>query len=161
VTSGSTRRPSARSWTASRARTLLKETGAFGVVGGLTFLLDVGLFQLLYAQVGAGAVTAKFVSTVVATTVAYVGHRFWSFSHRGQTSVRRGYALFVAINAATLLLGLAVVAVVRYPLHQDDALVLQAANVGSIVVGSVIRWLSYRRWVFPARAPRGVAAETA
>jgi putative flippase GtrA len=142
-------------------RTLLKETGAFGVVGGLTFLLDVGLFQLLYAQVGAGALTAKFVSTVVATTVAYVGHRFWSFSHRGQRSVRRGYALFVAINAATLLLGLAVVAVVRYPLHQDDALVLQAANVGSIVVGSVVRWLSYRRWVFPARSPRAVASEAA
>ena len=155
MTSGSSRRPPAgSSW-----RTLLKETGAFGVVGGLSFLLDVGLFQLLYASLGAGAVTAKLVSTLVAMTAAYAGHRFWSFSHRAQTGLRRGYLLFVGINTATLLLGLAVVAVVRYPLQQEDALVLQAANIGSIVVGSALRWLSYRRWVFPAHRPPASSVE--
>ena len=51
------------------------------------------------------------------------------------------------------MLGLAVVALVRYPLAQDSAVVLQVANIASIALGTVIRYLSYRRWVFPAVPP--------
>jgi putative flippase GtrA len=69
--------------------------------------------------------------------------------------VRREYLLFALINAVTLLLGLAVVAFVRYPLDQEHALVLQAANVASIALGTGIRFLSYRRWVFPAAGSAG------
>jgi putative flippase GtrA len=134
-----------RSW-----RLVLKELSAFGVVGGVCFLIDVGLFQVLYAHLGTGAVTAKFVSTVVSMTVAYIGHRYWSFSHRARTGVRREYVLFAVINGATLVLGLGIVALVRYPLGQDGALVLQVANLASIFLGTLIRYFSYRRWVFPA-----------
>ncbi|MGY1620434.1 GtrA family protein [Geodermatophilus sp. SYSU D00691] len=131
-------------------RVLVKELSAFGIVGGATFLLDIGLFQVLYAKVGLDAVLAKLLSTLVSMTVAYLGHRYWSFSHRARTGVRREYLLFAAVNAVTLVLGLAVVAFVRYPLGQTDALVLQAANIGSIALGTLIRFLSYRRWIFPA-----------
>jgi putative flippase GtrA len=134
-----------RSW-----RLLLKELSAFGVVGVVCFFIDVGLFQVLYAHVGTGAVTAKLVSTVVSMTVAYVGHRYWSFSHRARTGVRREYVLFAVINGGTLLMGLGIVALVRYPLQQDGALVLQVANLASIAVGTLIRYFAYRRWVFPA-----------
>ncbi|WNV74815.1 GtrA family protein [Geodermatophilus sp. DSM 44513] len=141
-------------------RLLLKEVSAFGVVGGLTLTLDLGLFQVLYAQAGLGAVTAKLLATVVAMTVAYVGHRYWSFSHRTRTGVRREYLLFALVNGSTLLLGMAIVAFVRYPLDQSSALVLQAANAFSIGLGTVIRFLAYRRWVFPAKdaAPAAAAA---
>jgi putative flippase GtrA len=131
-------------------RLLVKELSAFGVVGAVAFVLDVGLFQLLYAHLGLGAVTAKLISTLVSTTVAYFGHRHWSFSHRARTGLRREYTLFAAVNGATLLLGLGLVYLVRYPLAQDSALVLQLANIASIGLGSVIRFLSYRRWVFVA-----------
>lgn len=130
-------------------RLLLKELGAFGVVGGLAFLVDVGLFQLLYAH-GVGAITAKALSTLVSMTVAYLGNRFWSFSHRSTASVRREFLTFAAINGFTGLLNLGIVALARYGLHQDSATVLQAANVFGIGVGTVIRYASYRRWVFPA-----------
>ena len=133
-------------------RLLLKELGAFGVVGVVCFLIDIVLFQLLYAHAGVGAVTSKFLATVVSMTVAYFAHRYWSFSHRARTGVRREYLLFAAVNGATLLLNVGVVAVVRYPLDQESPLVLQVANVGGILVGTVIRYLSYRRWVFPAAA---------
>jgi putative flippase GtrA len=133
-------------------RHLVKELSAFGVVGAVCFLIDVGLFQLLYAQLGAGAVTSKFLATAVSMTAAYLGHRYWSFAHRSRPGLRREYVRFTVINVGTLLLGLAVVAGVRYGLDQDRALVLQVANVGSIVLGTLIRYTSYRRWVFPARA---------
>ena len=131
-------------------RLLLKELSAFGVVGVVCFFIDVGLFQVLYAHTGTGAVTAKLLSTLVSMTVAYLGHRYWSFSHRARTGVRREYVLFAVINGGTLLLSLGIVAGVRYGLDQDGALVLQVANIASIVVGTVIRYLAYRQWVFPA-----------
>lgn len=134
----------------STSRMLLKELGAFGVVGAVCFVLQIGCFQLLYAHLGVGAVSSNLIATVVSMTAAYIGHRYWSFAHRTRSSVRREYVLFAAINGVTLLLGLAVVAFVRYPLGQDSALVLQIANISSIVLGTVIRYLGYRRWVFTA-----------
>jgi putative flippase GtrA len=144
----SLRRRTGVSW-----RLLIKELGAFGIVGGVCFVIDIGLFQLFYAHLGWGAVTAKLVSTLISMTVAYFAHRYWSFSHRARTGVRREYLLFAVINGLTLVLGLAIVALVRYPLGQDGALVLQIANIGSIALGTVIRYLCYRRWVFPAAEP--------
>jgi putative flippase GtrA len=129
-------------------RPLVRELGRFGVVGAFCFVLDVSLFQVLYTA-GTGAVTAKLVSTVVSLTVAFVGHRLWSFGHHARTGYGREYVRFGVVNALTLGLGLAVIALVRYPLGQDGSLVLQAANVGSIAVGTAIRFVAYRRWVFP------------
>src|SRR3712207_3345522 len=134
-----------RSW-----RLVLKELSAFGVVGGVCFLIDVGLFQVLYAHVGLGAVTAKFLSTVVSMTVAYVGHRYWSFSHRARTGVRREYLLFAVINGGPLLPGRAFVVFVRSRWAREGALFCQAATLASIFLATLIRYFSYRRWVSPA-----------
>ena len=142
--------PAVRRRAGTTWRLLLKELSAFGVVGSACFVLDLGLFQLLYAHLGVGAVTAKFLSTVVSMTVAYFAHRHWSFSHRARTGLRREYSLFVVVNGLTLALGLALVALVRYPLGQESALVLQVTNVASTALGTLIRFLSYRRWVFVA-----------
>jgi putative flippase GtrA len=132
---------------------LLKELGAFGVVGAFCFVLDIALFQLFYGGLHIGPVLAKLLSTLVSMTVAYFGHRHWSFSHRARTGLRREYMLFAVVNGVTLLIGLAIVWFVHGPLGQDSALVLQAANIASIALGTAIRYVSYRRWVFPAHAP--------
>src|SRR4051794_33346243 len=146
----------ARTW-----RLLAKEVSAFGVVGAACFVLDIGLFQLLYVHLGVDAVVSKLCSTVVAVTAAYFGNRHWSFSHRARTGLRREYGLFIAINGVTLVVGLFVVWLVRYPFGQDGALVLQIANVGSIALGTVLRFLSYRRWVFLDPAHSTVAKRRA
>jgi len=129
---------------------LVKELSAFGVVGGLCFLLDIGLFQLLYAHAGVGAVTARLISSLVSVTVGYFAHRHVSFAHRARTDPKREFVLFAVINGATMLLSLAVVWVVRYPLGQESALVLQVANIASIGLATILRYLAYRRWVFVA-----------
>jgi putative flippase GtrA len=131
----------------------LHELAAFGIVGGACFVLDLLLFQVLYASVGLGALTSKLVATLVTMTVAFAGHRYWSFVRRARTGLRREYVVFLAINGLTLLLGLTILGVVRYPLGQESAVVLQAANVFSIALGTAVRYLSYRQWVFPAAAP--------
>ena len=136
----------------STSRLLLKELGAFGVVGAACFVLQVVCFQVLVAHLGVGPVTSNVIATLVSMTAAYLGHRYWSFAHRTRSSVRREYVLFAAINGVTLLLSIGIVALVRYPLGQESTLVLQIANITGIVLGTVIRYLSYRRWVFTAPA---------
>ena len=139
--------------TQPRSRSLwsvVRHLGAFGVVGGIGFVIEVGLFQLLYGHLGSGAVMAKAVATVVAMTVAFFGHRHWSFAHRARTGFKREYPMFLAINGLTLLLGLGIVAFARYGLDLTSAWALQGANLLSIAVGTVARYLMYRRWVFPA-----------
>jgi putative flippase GtrA len=139
-------------------RLVVKELSAFGIVGAACFALDLGLFQLLYAHFGLGAVTSKLVSTVISMTAAYFAHRHWSFSHRARTGLKREYSLFFFVNGITLLLGLLIVAVVRYPLGHEGALALQVANVVSTAVGTVMRFVCYRTWVFvSANAPAAIA----
>jgi putative flippase GtrA len=139
-------------------RIVVKELSAFGVVGAACFAIDLALFQAFYAHVGLGAVTSKLLSTVVSMTAAYFAHRYWSFAHRGRTGLRREYALFFLVNGLTLLLSLAIVAVVRYPLGQDSALALQIANVVSTAIGTLIRFVCYRTWIFvSANAPVAIA----
>src|SRR4051812_27114575 len=125
------RATSLRERTTSSWRILAKELSAFGVVGAVCLVIDLGLFQALYAHAELGAVSAKFVSTVVSMTVAYFAHRHWSFSHRARTGLRREYILFFVVNGLTLVLGLLIVAAVRYLLGQDSALILQVANIAS------------------------------
>jgi GtrA-like protein len=93
--------------------------------------------------------------------VAYGGHRHWSFARRVRTRIRRSFLLFAAVNTTTLLIGLGIVWFVRYPLGQESALVLQAANLTSIAIGTAIRFLAYRRWVFPAHSPAGAPSSPA
>jgi putative flippase GtrA len=136
---------------------LMKELSAFGVVGGASFVVDLAVFQFLITQTEVGAVTAKLLAATVSTSTAFLGHRFWSFSHRSHSRLHRDYVRFAVVNGATLLLSLLIVALVRYPLGQQGALALQAANVVSIAAGTAIRFLVYRAWVFPARLDGGSA----
>jgi putative flippase GtrA len=56
---------------------------------------------------------------------------------------------------------LGIVALVRYPMGLDGALQLQIANVFAIGLTTVVRYLAYRRWVFPAHPGAAVAQVTA
>lgn len=132
-------------------RVLLKELSAFGVVGAINFALDVAIFQVMYAVVGADALVSKLVSTSITTTSAYFMHRHWSFSHRARTGVRREYPIFFLVNAVTLLLSLVMIGFVHYTLGQTDALILQLTNIATIAIGTVIRFTAYKRWVFPSQ----------
>ena len=56
------------------------------MVGALGFVADVGTFNLLRFAGGEGPLydyplTAKVVSGIIATIVAWLGNRYWTFSH--------------------------------------------------------------------------------
>ena len=139
----------------ARADRLLHEIAKFGVVGIGAFVIDIGLFNLLRFAGGEGPMydrplTAKVVSVVVATTFAYFGNRYWTFRHRGRTSFGREYVLFFVLNGVGLAISVGCLWFSHYALGLTSALADNiSANVVGIALGTMFRFWSYRRWVFP------------
>jgi putative flippase GtrA len=132
---------------------LVRELVKFGVVGGVAFIVDVGLFNVLLHATDK-PLTSKTISTVAATTVAYAGNRVWTFRRRAHTGVRREYVLFFLLNGVGLAIALACLAVSHYLLDLTGRVADNiAANVVGLGLGTIFRFWSYRRWVFPELLP--------
>ncbi len=152
----------------ARLGSVVRELLKFGVVGAAAFVVDVGLFNLLRYGVFTSSdkpLTAKTISVVVATFVAYLGNRHWTFRHRGRHGVARETVLFFALNAAALVMALSCLGLSHYALGLQGAVADNiSANVIGLGLGTAFRFWSYRRWVFPhveaapVRAPVPVAA---
>ena len=142
-----------------RLRGLVHELAKFGVVGLVSLVVDVGLFNLLRSAGGEGPfydrpLTAKFISVLVATTVAYFGNRLWTFRNRGRTTFAREYALFVVLNAIAMGIALVCLWFSHYALGFTSPIADNlSANVIGLGLGTLFRFWSYRRWVFPAVEP--------
>jgi putative flippase GtrA len=138
-----------------RVEQLVREVAKFGVVGLIALVIDVGLFNLLRFAGGEGPLfdkplTAKVVSVVVATTFAYFGNRYWTFRHRGRTSFGREYLLFFVLNGVGLLISVSCLWFSHYALGLTSPLADNiSANVVGLALGTMFRFWSYRRWVFP------------
>jgi len=134
---------------------LVHEVAKFGAVGLVALVIDVGLFNLLRFAGGEGPMydrplTAKIVSVSVATTFAYFGNRYWTFRNRGRTSFGREYALFFLLNGVGLGISVACLWFSHYALGFTSALADNiSANVIGLALGTMFRFWSYRRWVFP------------
>jgi putative flippase GtrA len=133
-------------------RILLKEVAAFGAIGALALVIDLGLFSWLAPH---GALKAKAISTIVSTTFAYFGNRHLSFSHRARTGVARETSFFFGINLITLVFSELVIGFFVYALHYGHgSRAIFLVNLGTIVIGTIFRFWSYKRFVFlhPDRA---------
>jgi putative flippase GtrA len=127
-------------------RVLLKELAAFGVVGGLALVIDVGIFTWLSPH---GALKAKAISTVVSTIFAYFGNRYLSFSHRARTSIGRETTTFFGINLVTLIFSELIIALFVYPLgYAHTSAVVFVVNLVTIGLGTIFRFWAYKRFVF-------------
>lgn len=136
----------------ARLRGLIHEMAKFGIVGLSALVVDIGLFNvLLYMGPLEGKpLTAKAISVAAATTVAYFGNRFWTFRHRGRSSFTREYLLFFGLNGIAMLIAMSVLWISHYGLGLDSPLADNiSANVIGLGLGTLFRFWSYRKFVFP------------
>ncbi len=89
-----------------RFESLLREVGKFGVVGAFCYVLDVLIFNLVRAWTGQ-PILATTISTIIATTVAFVGNRFWTWRDRERSGLTREYTLYFGVNLVGLGIGVA------------------------------------------------------
>ncbi|MEU4421958.1 GtrA family protein [Actinoplanes sp. NPDC024001] len=132
---------------------LARELGKFGTVGSIAFAVDLVIFNILLNS-GSETLTAKVISTVIATTLAFFGNRFWTWRHGDHTHMARQYTTFFVLNAIGLGIALICLAISHYGLGQIwPALQSPVAdNISGQLVGTafgtLFRFWSYRRFVF-------------
>lgn len=140
------RRAGLREHLRSSWRVLLKEVAAFGIIGALAFVIDIGIFTWLAPH---GALKAKALSTFVSTVFAYFGNRHLSFSHRARTGIGRETGYFFGINLITLVFSELILALFVYPLHYaHGSRTVFVVNLGTIALSTVFRFWAYKRFVF-------------
>lgn len=142
--------------TRSRARRLVDEVTRFLAVGGLATLLSIVGFNVLVhgAFVGVAPLSdqpipAYVVVNAAAGYVAYLGLRWWAFSHRDVADPIRSVFLFFVLGAATMLIPVAFLATSRYVLGLSDPLADNiSANVLGLGASTAARFWLFRRYVF-------------
>jgi putative flippase GtrA len=145
-----------------------RELVKFAFVGGTSFLVDTAIFIGLKDTVLISKpVTAKIISTLIATIVSYVMNREWSFKTRGGRERHHEAFLFFLVSAIGMGLTSLPLVLSRYGLHlqtpdvsrltQEVADFVSAQIIGT-VIAMVFRWWAFRRFVFPHADVRARAA---
>lgn len=139
----------------TRLRRLVGVGSRFLVVGAISTIIEVAVFNLLVFVWGWDPVASKIGASLVALINAYIGNREWAFRHRDRRGRVAELALFLGVNLACTLLGAALVwlgvetltAIVG---HATGALALNIVNLISIVIVVLIRFVLYHKVVFRA-----------
>ena len=134
---------------------LRRELAKFGTVGALAYVIDVGIFNLLqiegFSPISHKPITAKLISSVIATLFAYAGNRYWAFAHRDVGSHRLSLTLFFAFNAVGMSIASLCLAFTHYALGLTSTLADNlSANVIGTGLGTLFRFWAYRRYIFRA-----------
>lgn len=135
-----------------------RELLSFGFIGAISFVIDVGTFNLLvHSQLigntppmGDHPVTGKIISSALATLFAYFGNRNLTWRGLSTHSMRREIALFFVLNVIAMGIAGITLAISRYVLGFDSILADNlSANIIGVGLGTLFRFWSYRKWVFP------------
>jgi len=151
-----------RSRSGGAVSTLVQQLSKFALVGGVGFVIDLGLFNLLRltvlspSEVHEGPIIAKVVSTAVAIAANWIGNRYWTFGpHRRSDSALEAFE-FLVVSLAGMGVGLLCLWVSHYALGLTSLLADNiSSNVIGLALGSVLRFALYRHWVYhPRRSSR-------
>ncbi|NMM31314.1 MAG: GtrA family protein [Cellulomonas sp.] len=146
---------------AVRARVV--ELSRFLAVGGVSFVVDLGLFNLL--RFGPGELllhkplTAKVLSVAAATLVSWVGNRHWTFAEHRTAQRGRELLLYAVINVLGVFIGIAALAFSHYTLGLHTPLADNISTVLGIALGTIVRYVGYKRYVFITPSAQPVLAD--
>lgn len=136
-------------------RLLTREVGSFLAVGGSGYVVDVAAFNVLrslppFAEWDPSV--ARTLAVAVAMCVTYAGNRGITWRHQTAGNRRREAGLFILFNVIGF--GFSILSLVA----SHDLLGLTSrladnvsANGVGLALGTLFRYLTYKRVVFPAR----------
>lgn len=137
-------------------RSRVLELARFGSVGSVAFVVDLGSYNLLrFGPVDLlhdKPLTARVIAVLLATLVSWLGSRHWTFA--GQRTHRRGHELllFAVINALGSGVTIGTLAFSHYALGLSGPFADNVANIIGIVLGTVLRYAGYKKFVFTGTA---------
>ena len=149
-----------------RVRHVVHELAKFGVVGAVGFVVTELGFNLLHFNVGLGLFTSNILATGTAAVVTFLGNKYWTFRHRSGLGTARETVIFFVLNGVGALIQYACVWIAGNGFDVTGKYLLNVAYFVGIVLATLFRFWSYRRWVWgfeageaPAeRSPRSPAS---
>ena len=134
----------------NRFEHLVHELSKFGAVGAIALVVNMGVFNAYLVAAPSKQIFAKVVSTIVATFVAYLGNRYWTYKDRDKIDRHREMLFFFLINGVAAVIEVMFVFISKYGLGQDGTLAVNIASyVFGLPLGMLFRLYCYRTFVFP------------
>jgi putative flippase GtrA len=138
----------------TRVRRATDELAKFGTIGLIALVVNMLVTNVCWQLIPHKPVIGSVLGTLVATVVAYVGNRFWTYKDRDSIGRGRELVLFFAVNGVGLLIETVPLAFSQYIMNLDGTLANNVAKYGfGLPLGMVFRLWTYRTWVFPKADP--------
>lgn len=127
---------------------------SFAFVGGLGFVVQMVLFNILSftvfedPSIPLGTLWANAIAIAAAIVTNWVGNRLLTFRDSRREDTVREAVEFVLVSLLGSVIGLATLYVSHYLMHLTSALADNSANIVGLVLGSAVRFVLYRVWVY-------------
>ena len=142
----------------ARLRRITKEAAKFSAVNVVATLVAIVLFNLLvhgFAGLGTPGplngwpVTSWFLANCVGMGISFYGSSRFAFKHRRPSGRAGGALTYVAINLASFAIPMGCLWLTRNVVGWDSAIADNvSANVVGAVLGMMVRFWAFRRYVF-------------
>jgi putative flippase GtrA len=133
----------------------------FGFVGSVAFVVDLGTYNLLRFGpadlLHSKPLTARVIAVLIATLVSWLGSRHWTFADQRTDRKGRELGLFLAINVVGMGITVGALWFSHYVLGHNGPVADNVANVVGIVLGTIVRYVGYKLFVFTGTATLPVA----
>ena len=127
----------------------------FGAVSVGTTLMDFGVFNLLVSVTALSPVTANTISYSVGVVVSYLLNKRLTFREGGRDNRGHEMGLFIVINIVGLALNNGAIALVAREFGRSTV-VLDAAKLAAGAGTWALKFITFKRWVYPAAEPAAV-----
>jgi putative flippase GtrA len=143
-------------------RFLTREVLTFLAVGGAGYVVDVAAFNLLLSLTPFSTLdptVARTLAVAVAMCVTYLGNRTLTWRDRSRGNRHREVGLFVLFNIIGFGFSVVTLALSHDVLGLTSRLADNiSANLVGLALGTVFRYLTYKRFVFATGPGRDVRA---
>ncbi len=137
------------------------ELARFSSIGIVAFIVDMGSYNVLrFGPIDAmndRPLTSRMVAVVLATAISWVGNRHWTFADQRTGQRGRELVLFTVINLLGIGITVAALAVSHHVLGFSGPFSDNIANVLGILLGTVVRYVGYKLFVFTGAPSPAVA----
>jgi putative flippase GtrA len=101
----------------------------FVAVGAFGFLIDFGVFNLLYTILRMNPVVSQIISFCMAVVSNFIWNRYWTYPESRTKPLGRQISQFALVNIAGLLIRTAIFAMIE-PFLDSEFQTLHTANYG-------------------------------
>jgi putative flippase GtrA len=134
---------------------LTREVLTFGAVSVGTTLMDFAIFNLLISTTALTPVASNTISYSAGVVVSYLLNKRLTFREGGRDNRGHEMGLFLIINIVGLAFNNGAIALVAREFGRST-LVLDAGKLAAGIATWVLKFVTFKRWVYPAPRPAEV-----